>query len=52
MLVFVDNGMCVGQTYTHTNLSAATDMVKDQERLDMLPGGKQEERMRHSLGSS
>lgn len=48
MLVFVDNGMCVGQAY----LSAATDAVKDQERLEMLPGGKQEQRMRHSLGTS
>lgn len=27
MLVFVDNGTCGGQTY----LSAATDVVKDQE---------------------
>lgn len=43
MLVFVDSGMCVGQTY----LSAATDTAKDQERLEMLSSGKQEERVRH-----
>lgn len=48
MLVFVENCMYVDQTYP----SAATDIMKDQERLEMLSGGKQEERMRHSLGAS
>lgn len=40
--------MCVGQAY----LPAATKVAEDQERLEMLSVGKEEEQTRHSLDTS
>lgn len=34
------------------NLSAATEVVEDQERWEMFSVGKQDEQMRHSLDTS